>query len=101
MIKDWKFEWVVIYKGTAEIINDKFTKMTMVIEELQWDWQYKQSIAVDFSNKGIEFADKINVLDYVRVEVKFNSNEWKWKYYNSLRGWNIKKLDTPEEWLPF
>ena len=36
---------------------------------------------------------KINVWDAVEVEVKFAAKEYNSKYYNSLRGWKISKLD--------
>ena len=103
MIKDGCIEGTIIYKWAPEKVNENFTKMTMVLQEIDWG-EYVQSMAIEFTNKGIEFADKFNVLDNVSVEIKSKANEWKGKYFNSLKGWKIKKIEANNNWgepLPF
>ena len=86
------FKGIVTYKGEQEQIKTDYVKLTIVVEE-DSNEQYKDSMAIEFSNQWIKYVEKIQAGDLVEVEVKTKANEYNWKYYNSLRGWRITKLD--------
>jgi hypothetical protein len=73
-----------------------FKKRLVVIAT---DEQYSQSIGIDFVQDKTSILDKYKVGDSVKVSTNIRGQEYKGKYYVSLNGWRIEKLETinPDE----
>jgi len=70
-----------------------FKKRLVVIAT---DEQYSQTVGIDFVQDKTTILDKYKVGDEVKVHVNIRGQEYKGKYYVSLNGWRIEKLETAE-----
>jgi hypothetical protein len=68
-----------------------FKKRLVVIAT---DEQYSQSVGIDFVQDKTTILDKYKVGDEVKVHVNIRGQEYKGKYYVSLNGWRIEKLEV-------
>lgn len=97
-----EFEWIIKVIGEKEVINDKLSKLTFVLEE-STDKEYKGSMAIEVFNDKIDLIKAFKVGDEVRAGLNFRSREYKWRYFNSISAWRIDSIsnDTTSEDLPF
>lgn len=88
----------VHYLGNEEQITASFTKRELVIRT---DEQYPQFILIEFGQgKCNDYLDKLQKNDLVKVSINLRGREWtntqgETKYFNSIQGWRIEKLDNP------
>ena len=66
--------------------------------------QYPQPIAIDFLQEKIDLLDNYKESDKVKISINLGGREWtspqgEVKYFNSITGWRIEKLEgsTPAE----
>lgn len=66
------------------------------------DEQYSQTVGIDFVQDKTTILDKYKVGDEVKVHVNIRGQEYKGKYYVSLNGWRIEKLEVeaPQQEAP-
>jgi len=85
--------------GKIEVIslnvgNEKFKKSELVITT---DEKYPQSILIEFGGDKSDLIDPYKVGDVVEVSINIGGRKWTNaegvdKYFNSIKGWKIKKL---------
>ena len=76
--------------------NNGFRKREVVITT---DEQYPQFLNIEFIQEKTELLDNFNVGDEVEIAINLRGREWispqgETKYFNSIRGWRISKLNT-------
>ena len=91
--------------GTIKKIGDLqdfpsgFQKREMVIVTEE---QYPQPIAIDFLKEKGDLLDSYKEGDKVKISINIGGKEWtnpqgEVKYFNSITGWRIEKLDGAED----
>jgi len=107
MIINNRIQGIVKANTGKQQINDKTTKLLIVVEE-QSD-KYPSSIGIEFFNDRANLAEKISVGDEVSVWVNFRCKEYNGRHYTSITGWSFdilwvnndnEEIDTDED-LPF
>ena len=83
--------------GETQTFGSGFTKRQLVIETSED--QYPQVISIDFVKDKCDILDKYQVGQSVDVSVNLGGREWinpegVAKYFNSLTGWRIEKLES-------
>lgn len=89
-------------QGTIKTIMDVqtfasgFQKRELV---LQTEEQYPQPISIEFLKEKGDLLDTYKVGDKVKVSINIGGREWtspqgETKYFNSITGWRIEKLDS-------
>jgi len=86
---------IILLKDT-EKITETFSKREIVVET---DEQFKQKILIQFVKDKCNILDKYKVGDNVKVSYNLQGKEWvnpqgETKYFNSIQGWNISKVDS-------
>jgi hypothetical protein len=83
----------IIVIGKEEIVGTAgtFKKRQLVVET---DEQYPQKVGIDFVQDKCSILDKYVIGDSVKVGINIRGNEYNSKYYVSLNGWRIEKLDN-------
>jgi len=76
--------------------NNGFRKREVVITT---DEQYPQFLNIEFIQEKTELLDNFNVGDEVEIAINLRGREWispqgETKYFNSIQGWRISKLNT-------
>ena len=76
--------------------NNGFRKREVVIIT---DEQYPQFLNIEFIQEKTELLDNFNVGDEVEIAINLRGREWispqgETKYFNSIQGWRISKLNT-------
>ncbi len=98
-------------KGKIKLITETktygsngFRKREMVVTT---DEQYPQFINIEFVQDKTDLLDNFKVGDEVEVSINLRGREWispqgETKYFNSIQGWRITKLNTeaPQEVPP-
>ena len=64
--------------------------------------QYPQPIAIDFLQEKIDLLDNYKESDKVKISINLGGREWtspqgEVKYFNSITGWRIEKLNGTED----
>ena len=82
--------------GEENQITEKFCKREIVVVT---DEKYSQSILIQFINKSTDLPDPYSEGDKVKVSCNLQGKEWQSpkgeiKYFLSLNGWRIEKLDA-------
>jgi hypothetical protein len=97
-------------EGKIEVISlnvgtETYSKSELV---LTTDEKYPQSISIEFGGDKSDLIDPYKVGDVVEVSINIGGRKWTNpegidKYFNSIKGWKIKRLseDAPEDNLPF
>ena len=90
---------IKIIGQTATFGAKGFKKRELVITT---DEQYPQHILFEFVQDKCELLNSYKVGDDVKVGINLRGREWinpqgETKYFNSLQGWRIEKLDTQLE----
>ena len=90
-------------KGKIKLITETktygsngFRKREMVVTT---DEQYPQFINIEFIQDKTDLLDNFKVGDEVEVSINLRGREWispqgETKYFNSIQGWRITKLNT-------
>ena len=96
--------------GKAKLINETkeygsngFRKREIVLTTQE---QYPQNILVEFIQDRTDLLDAYNIGDFVKIDINLRGREWtndkgEVKYFNSIQGWRIEKVeDEFESQLP-
>jgi len=85
----------IIVLNDAELVGSAqtFKKRLVVVETEE---QYKQKIGIDFVQDKTEILDKYKIGDTVKVSTNIRGQEYNGRYYVSLQGWKIEKLESSE-----
>lgn len=82
--------------GAEQQVSPTFKKRELVVTT---DEQYPQSIMIEFVQDKSDLLNNVSVGDAVKVSINLGGREWvnpqgETKYFNSIRGWRIEKLQT-------
>lgn len=77
-------------------VSATFRKRELVVTT---DEQYPQHIMIEFIQDKSDLLNNVAVGDAVKVSINLGGREWvnpqgETKYFNSIRGWRIEKLQT-------
>jgi len=85
----------IIHIGqTEEVGTNNFKKRLVVVETSE---QYSQKIPIDFVQDKTSILDNYQIGNEVKVSINIRGNEYNGKYYCSLNGWRIEKLQPTEQ----
>ena len=94
---------VKLINETKEYGSNGFRKREIVLTTQE---QYPQNILVEFIQDRTNLLDAFNVGDLVKIDINLRGREWtndkgEIKYFNSIQGWCIEKVeDDFESQLP-
>ena len=94
---------VKLINETKEYGSNGFRKREIVLTTQE---QYPQDILVEFIQDRTNLLDAFNVGDLVKIDINLRGREWtndkgEIKYFNSIQGWRIEKVeDDFESQLP-
>ena len=94
---------VKLINETKEYGSNGFRKREIVLTTQE---QYPQNILVEFIHDTTNLLDAFNVGDLVKIDINLRGREWtndkgEIKYFNSIQGWRIEKVeDDFESQLP-
>ena len=84
---------IIVLNDTQVVGSDgTFRKRTLVIET---DEQYKQTIPIDFVQDKCDILNNYAVGENVKVSINIRGNEYQGKYFCSIQGWRIEKIQEP------
>ena len=94
---------LTVKNETKEYGSNGFKKREVVITTN--DGQYPQTILIEFIQDKCVLLDSYKVGDYVKIGYNLNGRTWvnpqgETKYFNSLQGWNISKVNGSIEPQP-
>lgn len=77
-------------------VSATFRKRELVVTT---DEQYPQHIMIEFTQDKSDLLNNVAIGDAVKVSINLGGREWvnpqgETKYFNSIRGWRIEKLQT-------
>jgi hypothetical protein len=87
---------IKVLENTVEVGAKAFKKRLLV---LTTDDQYPQHIAIEFIQDKTDLINQYKVGQDVKVSINLGGREWinpegVAKYFNSVQGWRIEKLET-------
>ena len=94
---------VKLINETKEYGSNGFRKREIVLTTQE---QYPQNILVEFIQDRTDLLDVYNIGDFVKIDINLRGREWtndkgEVKYFNSIQGWRIEKVeDEFESQLP-
>lgn len=94
---------VKLINETKEYGSNGFRKREIVLTTQE---QYPQNILVEFIQDRTDLLDIYNIGDFVKIDINLRGREWtndkgEVKYFNSIQGWRIEKVeDEFESQLP-
>ena len=94
---------IKLINETKEYGSNGFRKRELVVTTQE---QYPQNILVEFIQDRTNLLDAFNVGDLVKIDINLRGREWtndkgEIKYFNSIQGWRIEKVeDDFESQLP-
>ena len=94
---------VKLISETKEYGSNGFRKREIVLTTQE---QYPQNILVEFIQDRTDLLDPFNIGDFVKIDINLRGREWtndkgEIKYFNSIQGWHIEKVeDEFESQLP-
>ncbi|MEI7508169.1 MAG: DUF3127 domain-containing protein [Flavobacterium sp.] len=82
--------------GAEQQVSPTFRKRELVVTT---DEQYPQSIMIEFVQDKSDLLNTVTVGENVKVSINLGGREWvnpqgETKYFNSIKGWRIEKLQT-------
>ncbi len=82
--------------------SNGFRKREMV---LTTDEQYPQFLLIEFVQDKCDLLNNFNVGEDVRISINLRGREWQSpqgeiKYFNSIQGWRLEKLQAGAEGVP-
>tara|TARA_R110002153_G_scaffold170482_1_gene323323 strand:- start:316 stop:774 length:459 start_codon:yes stop_codon:yes gene_type:complete len=96
-----KFDVIAEVKeiGVVEAFGTKgFQKRNVILSEASGE--YENLICIEFSGEKLEAPEQYQVGQMVKVGGFVNCNEWKGKYFTSLRGSFIQSADDAQQQAP-
>lgn len=94
---------IKVLENTVEVGAKAFKKRLLVVTT---DEQYPQMIAIEFVQDKTDLLNSYRVGQDVKVSINLGGREWintegVAKYFNSVQGWRIEKLENaPTENMP-
>ena len=94
---------VKLINETKEYGSNGFRKREIVLTTQE---QYPQNILVEFIQDRTDLLNAFNIGDFVKIDINLRGREWtndkgEIKYFNSIQGWRIEKVeDEFESQLP-
>ena len=94
---------VKLINETKEYGSNGFRKREIVLTTQE---QYPKNILVEFIQDRTDLLDAYNIGDFVKIDINLRGREWtndkgEIKYFNSIQGWRIEKVeDEFESQLP-
>jgi hypothetical protein len=94
---------VKLINETKEYGSNGFRKREIVLTTQE---QYPQNILVEFIQDRTDLLEAYKVGDFVKIDINLRGREWtndkgEVKYFNSIQGWRIEKVeDEFESQLP-
>ena len=87
---------------TATFGTSGFRKRELVVTT---DEQYPQMIMIEFVQDKCDLLDSYSLEDSVKVSINLRGREWinpegAAKYFNSVQGWRIEKVEVTNEPTP-
>ena len=86
-------------KGEKQTISEKYTKLSIVVEEDSND-KYPATMSIDFVNDKIDMLKDVNVGDQVDLDLNFRANESKKQpgvFFNSISCWRMTKIGNKDD----
>ena len=85
--------------GAELQVSPTFKKKELVVVT---DEQYPQSIMIEFTQDKADLLNGYSIGQDVKVSINLGGREWvnpagETKYFNSIKGWRIEKLDTSKQ----
>lgn len=82
--------------GDVQQVSPTFKKRELVVTTEE---QYPQSIMIEFVQDKTDLLNTVSVGENVKVSINLGGREWvnpqgETKYFNSIKGWRIEKLQT-------
>lgn len=83
-------------------VTDSFKKREVVITT---DEQYPQHIMIEFTQAKVDDLNSYQAGEQVKVSINLRGREWvnpqgETKYFNSIQGWRIERLQTQSPMAP-
>lgn len=77
-------------------ISESFRKRELVVTT---DEQYPQHIMIEFTQAKVDDLNNVQIGDLVKISINLRGREWtnpqgETKYFNSIQGWRIEKIQT-------
>ena len=90
---------VKLINETKEYGSNGFRKREIVLTTQE---QYPQNILVEFIQDRTDLLDAYNIGDFVKIDINLRGREWtndkgEVKYFNSIQGWRIEKVENEFE----
>jgi len=90
---------VKLINETQEYGSNGFRKREIVLTTQE---QYPQNILVEFIQDRTDLLDAYKVGDFVKIDINLRGREWtndkgEVKYFNSIQGWRIEKVENEFE----
>jgi len=90
---------VKLINETKEYGSNGFRKREIVLTTQE---QYPQNILVEFIQDRTDLLDAYMVGDFVKIDINLRGREWtndkgEVKYFNSIQGWRIEKVENEFE----
>jgi hypothetical protein len=84
----------IIHIGNTEVVGSAgtFKKRLLVVKT---NGEHPQEVPIDFVQDKCEVLDKYAIGQAVKVGINIRGNSYNGKWYCSLNGWRIDKLDAP------
>ena len=79
----------IAFIGDAEVISDKFSKRTFVLDVQ--DGNYEKKVAMQFSNDRMSKLDGLSIGQEVTVKFNLESREHNGKWYTNAMAWYLSK----------
>ena len=88
--------------GAEQQVSPTFKKRELVVTT---DEQYPQSIMIEFVQDKSDLLNTVSVGENVKVSINLGGREWvnpqgETKYFNSIKGWRIEKLQSEAPTTP-
>lgn len=88
--------------GAIQTFASGFEKRELVIVTEE---QYPQPISIEFLKDKTDFLDPLKEGDKVKISINIGGREWtspqgEVKYFNSITGWRVEKLNAATEAEP-
>lgn len=85
--------------NTTQIISEKFSKRTFVIETAD---QYPQQIELQLTQDKCDYLDQYKVGEQVNVSLNIRGRSWQnpqgeVKYFNTLEAWKIERVGAVQQ----
>lgn len=90
---------LIVIEETQAYGSNNFLKRNCVIDT---GGDYPQKIQIEFVQDKADILDKYNLGDKVKIGINIQGREWTnpegiVKYFNSLQGWRIEKIEASPE----